>query len=81
MLETFKAFGTRACVHAVPKDAARWFFKDHHTWLSKKFFRPRITETEVATIETRQENLRIAEEAYDALQRQALGLSPLVRRP
>jgi len=64
----------------LPKDAARWFFKDHQKWLSKKFLRSRITKTEVEIIETRQENLRIAEVAYDALQRHALGLSPLVRK-
>jgi len=69
-----QAFGKRGCIHGVPKDAARWFFKDHHKWLARKFLRPRMTKTEVAMIETRQENLRMAEVAYDALQRQALGL-------
>lgn len=69
-----QAFGKRGCVHGVPKDAARWFFKDHQKWLTRKFLRSRMTKTEVETIETRQANLRIAEQAYDALQRQALGL-------
>lgn len=75
-----QAFGKRGCVHGVPKDAARWFFKDHQKWLARKFLRSRMTKTEVASIETRQENLQIAEKAYDALQRQALGLSPLARK-
>lgn len=66
-----EAFGKRGCIHGVPKDAARWFFKDHQKWLARKFLRPRMTKTEVAIIETRQENLRIAETSYDALQRQA----------
>jgi hypothetical protein len=69
-----QTFGKRGCVHGVPKDAARWFFKDHQKWLARKFLRSRMTKTEVTIIETRQENLRIAEKAYDVLQRKALGL-------
>lgn len=68
-----KSYSSKMRTRDAPKDAAHLSFKDLDIMLSKKLLRPRMTKTEVATIEARRKNLRIVEKSYASLQRQTLG--------
>ena len=70
-------FTRRIRIRGVPKDAAHHSFKDLDDNLSNKLLRTRILEEEIATLEARRENLRIAAKEYIALQRRAIGLPPV----
>ena len=57
----------------LPDDEARQFFRAHNARLLNQD-RSRLTNEEKRTLEARRSNLRVAEKAYIALQREALGL-------
>ena len=57
----------------LPHDEARQFFRAHNARLLNQD-RSRLTNEEKRTLEGRRSNLRVAEKAYIALQRDALGL-------
>jgi len=57
----------------LPYDEARQFFNAHKTRLLNQD-RSRLSETEKKTINARRSNIRVAEQAYIALQQKALGI-------
>lgn len=61
-------------IGGVPRDEARQFLNSHNTRLLN-LDKSRLTEVEKKIVRARRENIRTAEKAYTALQRQALGLS------